>query len=174
MNKSKLLFYFLFLHLFCFAQKESLSLAINKSIALVDRIENNCNTASEILKKVLAKKDTNIVKKTLANVLALAENTELKAKQSENYSDEIQQNAKKAGCNEAAQEADDAEDYCRHLVFQTHEIVLYTKKAIAESDVDLIQTYINKALAYSLDAYESTKNAQIELSDALKDLNNCP
>lgn len=164
-----------FLYIFsAFSQKDEILVLLNKTTVLLQRIENNTNNATDILKKAANKYDTTIIKRAMANVVAMAENAEKNAKQSENFSDLAEQKAKKSGCQDAAQEADDAEDYCRHLVFQSHEIALYAKKILAETDFDAMQSYTNKALAYSLEAYESIKNAQIELADAINDLNNCP
>lgn len=156
------------------SQKDEVKSLLNNSLELIQKIDNANESTIELLKKASSKKNVEEIKRLLANVLLITENAEKNAKQSVIFSDLAEQKSKSFKCLDAAQEADDAEDYCRHLVFQTHEVSIYAKKIQSENEIDYIQTYLNKALAYCQETYESIKNARIELLDGIKDLNECP
>lgn len=156
-----------------FCQKEAVNGMFSNVLSLIQGVENDLDVVNSLLNKSLTKKDTLELRKIAMQLVMIAEKSEINSKQAEQMTDMAEKKSKSVKCFDAAQEADDAEDYCRHLVFQTHEILIYSKKIMSESEIDYIQTYLNKAISYTQEAFESVKNARIELIDGTKDLIDC-
>lgn len=76
-------------------------------------------------------------------------------------------------CPLAAAEADDIEDYCRHLGYHTFEIHIYASKAIKQTDIMALKSYLYKIINYAEQSYETIKNIRIEIDECLKDAESC-
>lgn len=160
--------------IFCVqAQKDSVVILLNQAQLQLEKSDSYADESLKIMKKCVVKKNVQEIKLLISEANNYAIKAEKSAKIAEKKSDIAEIFSKKAKCQDAAYEADDAESYCRHIAFFTHEMVVYTQKIEQEADLTYIQEYLNKAIAVGQEAYEAVKNAKIELSDALKDLDNC-
>ena len=155
------------------AQKSDLKIQIAATVSYLERADEYSNNCFDLLKKSLKTKDKAEIKKIADEAMKLAQKAKEQSDLAEQKADQIEIAAKKMGCFAAAAEADDAEDYCRQLGYFTYEIGIYTKKSVNELELVYMQEYLNKAVAYAEDAYESLKNARAELENAAKDVDGC-
>lgn len=155
------------------AQKDSVAIILNSAQIQLDKSDSYADESLKLIKKAAIKKNIAEIKFLVSEANILATKAERSAKVAEKNTDLAELLSKKIKCQDAAYEADDAESYSRHIAFFTHEMVVYTQKINLENDLTFIQEYISKAIAFGQEAYEAVKNAKIELSDALKDLESC-
>jgi len=146
---------------------------VNETIRQIDLADESIDRAWQLAKKALTARDRKDSKQYCEDVVKLTEAAEKNAINAEKKADEAEKAFQQQGCDEAASEADDAEDYCRHLGYYTHEMLIYSLKALNEKDESYAKIYLNKALGYAEDAYESVKNAKIELEQSLNDNEGC-
>lgn len=173
MKKSGFLILFIGNIFYSFAQKDSVAIVLNQAQIQLEKSDSYADESLKLIKKAALKKNVVEIKLLVSEANILAIKAEKSAKMAEKKSDLAEIISKKIKCQDAAYEADDAESYCRHIAFFTHEMVVYTQKISEENELTFVQEYLNKAIAFGQDAYEAVKNAKIELSDALKDLDLC-
>lgn len=173
MKKYIFLVQFMGITLLSNAQKDTVALILNQAQIQLEKSDSYADESLKLIKRAAQKKNVAEIKLLILESNTLAVKAEKSAKAAEKKSDIAEIMSKKIKCQDAAYEADDAESYCRHIAFFTHEMVIYTQKINDENDLIFIQEYLNKAIAFGQDAYEAVKNAKIELSDALKDLDTC-
>ena len=163
----------LFLPIWVSAQKADIKIQVTATVSYLDRADEYSSKCLTLLKKGLLAKDKPEIKRLVDEAMKLAHKAENQSELAEQKADQIEVAAKKIGCFTAAAEADDAEDYCRQLGYFTFEIGIYTKKAMNELELVYMQEYMNKAVGYAENAYESIKNAKAELENAIKDVDGC-
>ncbi len=163
---------FLFISILSFAQPTP-AVLVNETVNQIDLADDLIDQAWKLAKKALNDRNKAEAKERCESIAKLAEEAEGKAKMAEKKADESEQTYQSSNCLGAATKADDAEDYCRHLGYYTHEMLIYTRKALNEKDDTYFKNYLNKVLSYAEDSYESVKNAKLELEEAIKEAEIC-
>ncbi|MFN0049417.1 MAG: hypothetical protein ACKVOU_09860 [Cytophagales bacterium] len=172
MNNIQLFLFFSFIVIASHAQILPIEL-VNETIAKIDKADDLIENARKMARKALSGKNINEAKLDCSLMIKLAEEAEKIAGLAEMKADEAEQSYYKKACNNAASKVDDSEDYCRHLGYYTHEMVIYSKKALNEKDNILFKSYLGKVLEYAAECYESIKNAKINFEDAVKEAEQC-
>jgi len=154
-------------------QLNTIKVQINKLSQELDRMETLLQSIHSNSKIASVEKRRDHLNILLSKINTDAEKAQEIAKKLENMADAIDKEARVLNCFSAATEADDGEDYCRHMTYFTKEIFIYATKAWNEADFNYSKSYISKLITYSNETYESIKNARLEFEDCLKDLNAC-
>lgn len=168
-------FYSIFFFGLCYQPSFSQSKIKEIDIAIteIDNADAVIDQIWKISKKALSDRTLAEAASRLDEVVKLALEAKLKAENAEKICDEIEKVYQKGDCQDAASEADDAEDYCRHLGYHTHEMWIYTQKAIKEKEESYFRGYLNKVIGYAEESAEIVKNAKLELEDVVKDADTC-
>ncbi|MDX2189009.1 MAG: hypothetical protein SFY32_04025 [Bacteroidota bacterium] len=156
-----------------FGQQSEISTNITKINASLNEIEDVLLKIPPLVKAAQSSKSKEQINEYVTKINAHADKAQELVKKAENDADIAEKSARDINCYSAASEADDGEDYCRHMKYYTFEIKIYAQKALKESELSYSKNYLGKISGYIEDSYESLKNARTEFEDCLKDLQNC-
>ena len=163
----------LFVAEICIGQKPEIVNLVMQTNKFIDKSDELNERIWKLAKKIMLENDLGLAKERAFEIMKLAEESKKEAELAEKKADETEVLARKLNCDNAAAEADDAEDYCRHNANYTYEMIIYARKAANETDISYLRNYMAKVVGYAEDAYESVKNARLELEDVVKDLQEC-
>lgn len=161
-----------FFYFSSFAQDNTATL-LNETGKYIDQADELVDQTWKLAKKALVEKNMKETKQLCISIQKLAEIAESKANLAEKKADETEKAYGVGNCDMAANKADDAEDFCRHLGYFTHEILIYSRKAFEEKNESFCRSYLTKVINYAEESYESIKNARFSLEEVSKEAQNC-